>query len=127
MRTYYLATSKIPRAPRRYRGHDFGYWSEASGFLYEKVENFADQSVRLRPRMGLQSGTKNGHGLSLQSLSAPGVILLGRLKGVEQEHFLFENDLLAEHTVRDDLAKAAKRRVDAFIEHTGLLCSRGRA
>ena len=120
-RTVYLATGKMPRAPRRYRGHDIGFWNHESGEIYTKVENLPDQSVRLRPpRMTLLTGAHGGRTMSLQWLGAQGVNLLGRLKGVEAGRLVFEDDLEANILFGEQAYAAITRRIDAFIEQSNL-------
>jgi putative flavoprotein involved in K+ transport len=120
-RTVYLSTCKMPRAPRQYRGHDFGYWNHESGYNYTKVEDLPDQSVRLRPpRMSLQSGVRGGRAISLQRLSAQGAVLLGRLKGFEAGHLVFEDDLEANIQFADQAYTSITQRIDAFIKPSNI-------
>jgi putative flavoprotein involved in K+ transport len=118
-RTVYLATSRVPRLPRRHRGRDTVCWDHESGFQSDKVGDLPDPSMRFSQH-SLLSGTHNGRAMSLQSLSAGGVILLGKLTGFEAGCLIFAEDL--EHNIRhgDQAAATAKQRIDAYIRQAEL-------
>src|SRR5262249_54038384 len=91
-RTVFLATSRVGRLPRRYRGRDIMIWLLESGFLDVRREEVIRLAGRIPPR-GLLGST---HTISLQSLSARGVVLLGRLTGAGDDGRLsFADDLEA--------------------------------
>ncbi|MEK1932967.1 MAG: NAD(P)-binding domain-containing protein [Pararhizobium sp.] len=81
-RSVFLATSRAGRLVRRYRGGDI--FKTLSGFLDLPRQAFLLPSGNLPPR-GLLGAT---HTISLQSLSAQGVVLLGRFMGVEESGLL---------------------------------------
>ncbi len=77
--TVFLATSQVGRARRRYRGRDIMIWLVECGlFDVPRKEVHAIVGPHLRPLFGAL------HTISLQSLSAQGVVLLGRFTGVER-------------------------------------------
>jgi putative flavoprotein involved in K+ transport len=76
-RSVFLATSRAGRLVRRYRGGDIFNWMALSGFLDVQRETPILPSGKLPPRALLGATHTN----TLQSLSAQGVVLLGRFIG----------------------------------------------
>jgi putative flavoprotein involved in K+ transport len=115
-RETYLATSHIGRLPRRYRGHDIAVWMVKAGMFDVPRKDFIDPSGRVaaRPMLGAL------HTISLQSLSAQGVVLLGRFAGVENDQFVFADDLLENIRLGDEVSAQFKVRIDNFIEENGV-------
>ncbi len=115
-RRVFLATSRTGRLVRRYRGGDCFNWLTISGSSDVPRREILLEDGRL-PRRPLLGAT---HTISLQSLSAQGVILLGRFEGVANGNLAF-GDSLDEHMRYADQASAeAKRAIDAYIERAGL-------
>ncbi len=110
-RTVYLATGRVGRVPRRYRGHDIVFWFTRSGLFDVPRKDFIDASGRImgRPLLGA------GRTLSLQSLSAQGVVLLGRLIGIEDGCLTFAADLEENVRFGDEVSKRIKHSIDAYI------------
>jgi putative flavoprotein involved in K+ transport len=115
-RIVYLATCRVGRLPRRYRGRDTIVWAHDTGFADERTEDVTDRSVLTRGR----PQTAPGHTVSLQSLSAQGVVLLGRFIGTEGPQLRFADDLEENIAFADRASTAAKKRIDADIERLGL-------
>jgi putative flavoprotein involved in K+ transport len=116
-RTVFLATGRVGRMPRRYRGHDIVYWLRRSGLFDVPRKDFLDPSGRIlgRPLLGV------GHTVSLQSLSAQGVVLLGRLIGVDGDQRLtFAADLEENIRFGDESSAQFKRHIDAYISQAGI-------
>ncbi|TIL50646.1 MAG: FAD-dependent oxidoreductase, partial [Mesorhizobium sp.] len=67
-RTVFLATSRVGRLPRRYRGRDIMVWLLESGFLDVRREEVIRLAGRIPPR-GVLGSTRT---ISLQALSAQG-------------------------------------------------------
>ncbi len=115
-RTVYLSTCRVGRSPRRYRGRDLIVWSHESGLADVRPEDLADRSVLTRGEPQIAPG----HTISLQSLSARGVVLLGRFATAEGGRLRFANDLAENIRFADHASEEIKRRIDAYIEHNGL-------
>ncbi len=116
-RTVFLATSRTGRLPRRYRGQDIMIWLVQSGFLDVRREQIIQLSGRIPPR-GLLGSV---HTISLQSLSAQGVVLLGRFTGVENgSHLTFADDLEEHIQFADDGSANVKRQIDEYIARAGI-------
>lgn len=112
-RAVFLASGRIGRMPRRYRGRDFVLWMLESGLFDVPRKDFADASGRVasRPLLGAV------HTISLQSLSAMGVVLLGRLAGVEGggARLTVAYDLEENLRLGDKSSARFKRHVDDHI------------
>jgi putative flavoprotein involved in K+ transport len=112
-RKVFLASSRVGRKPRRYRGRDLSLWLEESG-LYDRPRTDEASGLRARPLVGAD------HTISLQSLGAQGVTLLGRFTGVEGGQFCFADNLLENLLFGDQSSAAYKREVDAYILRAGI-------
>ena len=109
-RQVFLATGRNGRVPRRYRGRDIILW------LLENGRYDQPRSVQSgRPLLGAT------HTLSLGSLSALGITLLGRLADVTAAGTLAIADDLASNAAHADTVSAAIRgEIDAYIAREGL-------
>ncbi len=115
-RSVFLATSRTGRLVRRYRGGDTFNWLTISGFLDVHRKEVMLPSGKVPPR-ALLGAT---HTISLQSLSAQGVVLLGRFQGVENGHLMFGDELDEHLRFADEASANVKRFLDQYIERTGL-------
>lgn len=116
-RTVFLSTSRTGRLPRRYRGRDIMIWLVESGFLDVRREQIIQRLGRI-PARGVLGST---HTVSLQSLSAQGIVLLGRFAGVATNGHLAFGDDVEEHIGFADEASAdVKRQIDDFIARAGI-------
>jgi putative flavoprotein involved in K+ transport len=84
-RSVFLATSRTGRLVRNYRRGDTFEWLAISGFLDVPRKDILRASGKPPPR-ALHGAT---HTISLQSLSAQGVVLLGRFQGIDGRHLVF--------------------------------------
>lgn len=111
-RKVFLATSRVGRLPRRYRGRDIMIWLVESGFLDVRREEVIRLAGRIPPR-GVLGAERT---LSLQALSVQGVVLLGRFAGVEDGGVLsFANDLDENIRFADEASANVKRYIDDYI------------
>src|SRR5262249_38045200 len=83
-----LATSRVARAPRRYRGRDVHEWSVELGVYDQPTEQVSDRR-QLREAHPMLSGARGGHTIALQQLARDGVRLLGRLTEVDDTKLRF--------------------------------------
>jgi putative flavoprotein involved in K+ transport len=91
-------------------------WLVQSGFLDVRREQIIQMLGRI-PARGVLGST---HTISLQSLSAQGVVLLGRLTGVEKgRHLLFADDVEENVLFADEASANVKRQIDEFIARAG--------
>ena len=83
-RTVTLAVGEHVRLPRTYRGKDILWWMDTAGVLDEDYNNI-DDIVRARNLPSMQlAGYPDRRMLDLNSLTAIGVRLVGRLVGINQ-------------------------------------------
>ncbi|MER8816292.1 NAD(P)/FAD-dependent oxidoreductase [Mesorhizobium sp. M0563] len=115
-RAVFLATSRNGRWVRRYRGGNILKWLTLSGFLDVPRKELVLPSGKLQAR-ALVGAT---HTISLQSLSAQGVVLLGRFNGMENGNLVFGDELDDHMRFADEVSANAKRLVDEYIERAGL-------
>jgi len=115
-RSVFLATSRAGRLVRRYRGGDIFHWLTQSGFLDVPREELVLPSGKLPPR-ALLGAT---HTISLQSLSAQGVVLLGRFVGIDNGALLFGNEVDEHIRFADESSADAKHYLDRYIARAGL-------
>jgi putative flavoprotein involved in K+ transport len=116
-RTVFLSTSRTGRLPRRYRGRDIMVWLVESGFLDVRREQIIQMVGRI-PARGVLGSTQT---ISLQSLSAQGVVLLGRFTGVQNHgHLTFADDAEEHLRFADEASANVKRQIDEFIARAGI-------
>lgn len=109
-RTVYIASGRNGRIPRRYRNRDIVLWLVDNG-RFGKPRT----SDTGRPLLGAT------HTISLQSLSAQGIAVLGRFTGVaENGEFMFADDLQENVKFGDQVSANIKAEIDAYIDMNGL-------
>ncbi len=89
---------------------------QASGVFDVPRRDLIDEAGKLpaRPLVGA------GWTISLQSLSAQGAVLLGRLEGSEAGCVIFADDVAENLRIGDDASIKVKRHVDDYIARQGL-------
>jgi len=87
-----LACGKAPWGPRRLGGRDLVWWMEASGFLDQPVASLPSPAARLGANP-IATGHGGGHDLSLRTLRAMGVTLVGHYLGYADHRARFAPDL----------------------------------
>jgi putative flavoprotein involved in K+ transport len=116
-RSVFLATSQVGRARRRYRGRDIMIWLVQCGLFDVPRKELVHASGRIAPRplFGAQ------HTISLQSLGAQGVVLLGRFNGIERDGRLsFADDLEDNVRFADEGSARMQRQIDDYIARSGI-------
>jgi putative flavoprotein involved in K+ transport len=113
----FLATGQVGRARRRYRGRDIMIWLVECGVFDVPRKEFIQPSGRIAPRPLFGAL----HTISLQSLSARGVVLLGRFTGVESGGLLsFADDLEENIRFADEASARMQRQIDEYIARAGI-------
>jgi putative flavoprotein involved in K+ transport len=115
-RTVFLSTCRVGRNARSYRGRDILLWLEESGLFDLPRADFTEASGHVLPRPLLGAVRT----ISLQSLSARGVVLLGRFTGVAGSRLGFADDLEANLRFGDETSATIKRQIDDYIARRGL-------
>jgi putative flavoprotein involved in K+ transport len=104
-RQVFLSTGRNGRVPRHYRGRDIFLWLTDTGRMAKPRTTSSGR--------GLIGAT---HTISLQSLSAQGVVMLGRLKDVVADGRVAFDDTLAESAAfGEEMAAMLRREIDDFI------------
>ena len=112
-RAVHLATSRVGRLPRRYRGRDSLEWLAETGALDKRTEDV--EPWRLGATQAQLSGVDGGRTVSYQSLAEAGVTLLGRAEDVVGERMLLAGDLGANTRYADAESLRFKTSVDNFV------------
>lgn len=120
-RETFLAVGAAGRLPRRYRGRDCIAWQRDMGLLDRTADMLADPALRFRGDPHL-TGAGGGRTLSLHTLAANGVTLLGRVAGVEAGGgaLRLHDDLAANVAAADAFAAEFRRSVDAHVAAAGV-------
>jgi putative flavoprotein involved in K+ transport len=117
-----LATSRVPRVPRRYLGRDVHEWAVELGAYDQPAETVTDPAEFTAPHPML-SGAHGGHTVSYQQLARDGVRLLGRLTGAGEGRLRFAPDLPDNMQYADAGAAGFRRMVDDYVARTGIVAA----
>lgn len=110
-----LSVSRHRRAPRRYRGHDHIWWWIETGMDQTPVERRpADRSPLVH------TGAYGGQSIDFREFAAQGMVLTGKLVGVEDGVARFADDLIANIAHGDAACAAFMDFVDAHIARKGM-------
>src|SRR5262249_37899633 len=118
-RKVYLAVGRAGRTPRRYRGKDANWWFERMGSYDRKVSELPAPKAKFSGKPHI-SGTKGGHTINLHQFARDGVVLLGRLAGVEDGIGRLAGDLHDNLAAADRAEAEFVRSVDAYVARTGM-------
>ena len=119
-RTVYLCTSAVGRLRRRYRGRETMEWLVEGGFYDVPLDRLPDPQVRFA-RQPITSGVgRLGHTVSLQSLAAQGVVLLGRPTAIEGDRLLLDDTLGANIDFGDRKSTEFNLATDDIIRTAGI-------
>ena len=89
-----ISTGQHLRVPRRYRGRDIMWWLDRAGMLDATAESVFDlEASRETPSFQLV-GRPDHATLDLERLRRAGVIVTGRLTGIDGRRLLFDDDLV---------------------------------
>jgi putative flavoprotein involved in K+ transport len=117
-RQVFLATSKVARVPRRYRGRDAHDWAQVLG-SHDRTTDEVEARERAAANP-LLSGAGGGHTVALQQLAREGVVLLGRLIDADDSVLRFADDLSENLHFGDEQANAFRQTIDRYVERLGL-------
>jgi putative flavoprotein involved in K+ transport len=115
-RKVFLATSRNGRIPLRYRGRHMAIWAVESGALDVRREQLLSPSGTV-PARSLQGALET---LSLQSLSALGVVLLGKLEAAQGTVLSFAANVEEHIRFADEASAGLRNKVDDYIEREGI-------
>lgn len=119
-RTVYLCTSKVGRAPRRYRGQDILKWWIDTKFIDVTFASLEDKSISRAAQPQFSGLGRYGHTVSLQQLARQGVVILGRMLDVEAGTLVLGVEAAAHVRFADESSQMWKNRIDAHLEKGGI-------
>ncbi len=118
-RRVHLAVGSAPRAARRYRGHDTITWLEQMGHYARSAAELGNSRGHDRANHYM-TGRAPAHDIDLRAFAVEGMVLHGRLLGVDGSRLTFADDLAANLDHADAVADSIKDSIDGFIEARGL-------
>lgn len=126
-REVWLSTGRCGRAPRRYRGHDFFFWTrqlasrgDEFGTLLPTVDQLPDRRLRFACNPHL-SGHNGGHDTNLRQMAMDGLRLAGRFVAADGERATFAPDLSDNLAFADHWFDERVRELfDTFAERAGV-------
>ncbi len=118
-RTVYLCVGSAGRAPRRYRGKDVFEWLNITGFFDRTVDMLPSPRAKFAAVPHL-SGQGGGHTLNLHQFARDGVVLLGRIQGVQDSTIKLAPDLKENLTRIDKFEAELVKMIDDYIERNRL-------
>jgi putative flavoprotein involved in K+ transport len=118
-RRVYLALGRCEWLPRRYRGRDLTAWHEATGFSAQPVQSLPNLAARLGC-LPMLAASDTGEDLTPYTLLEEGVVLTGRLTGVDGTRLRFADDLAVTLAAGNAFFESIKTRIDAYIERGGI-------
>lgn len=120
-----LAVGRHTRLPRRYRGRDILWWMDRMGVLSESIDQVFDIDVsRRQPSLQLV-GRPDHQSIGLVDLQRRGVQIVGRAIDTDDAHVTFDDDLVATTVAADVKLASLLKRIDQFVETTGLTAEVG--
>jgi putative flavoprotein involved in K+ transport len=110
-----LATSTVPRVPRRYRGRDIMEWARDFGMLDQPTAEI-DPAEQMLPQI-LVAG---GESLSIQSAAREGVEVLGRVAAADGSRVRFSGDAVEHAAFADASWDKLRGTIDGVIAQAGI-------
>lgn len=118
-REVYLATSKVGRLPRRYRGKDGMWWAIKLGIVSQTVDELDSPAERFAPNPQI-SGKDGGQDINLYQFARDGITLLGHLEDIQGQKAILAEDLYENLAAGDKQATQFRKGVDKYVSETGL-------
>lgn len=119
-RKVYLSTSKVPRAPRRYRGKDMVYWFIKTGFWDVTPKDVTDPQIFQTRNPQISGVGFRGHTVSLQWLHKKGVEILGRFDNANGNTVYLQPNAADHVKLADEFSNKFKAMVDEAIEKNSM-------
>jgi putative flavoprotein involved in K+ transport len=114
-RRVFMATSRVPRGPRRYRGWDILEWLVPAGYFDVRTQDIRDPADLRTPVLILSGVGRYGHSVSLQWLASRGATLLGHLRDVDSTTIHLDRDVADNIRWADARSAEIRGRIDAWI------------
>jgi putative flavoprotein involved in K+ transport len=120
-RHVYLSTSKVGRAPRRYRGRDILEWWVDMKFLDVPFSSLEDKSISRAPQPQVSGLGRHGHTVSLQHMARQGAVILGRVLDVQGNTLILGDEAAGHVRFADAFSQRLKDEVDRQLARAGLI------
>ena len=114
-RKVFVSTSKVARAPRRYRGKDVMEWMSLSGFMDQRTEDVTDPQVFRMKQPQVSGVGPKGKTVSLQSLAAKGAMILGKIFRVDGALVHFQPNAADHVRFGDGFSQVMKGMIEEYI------------
>jgi putative flavoprotein involved in K+ transport len=115
-----LAVGNHTRMPRLYRGMDIFWWLERIGSLDRTIDELPDQHASHHEPSLQLVGRPDHRNLDLGTLQQLGVVVTGRLTGIDGHHARFAPDLTGTVARANARLRRVLDAIDAHIDATGL-------
>ena len=115
-----IAVGTHTRLPRRYRGMDIMWWLEQLGALDRTVDEVRDLEKARRDPSSQLTGSYGGRGIDLAALNDLGVVITGRLTGIDGHRVSFASDLPATTMAADQRLRSTITKIDNHVASAGL-------
>jgi putative flavoprotein involved in K+ transport len=112
-----LAVGSHTRLPRRYRGMDIMWWLEQLGALDRTIDEVGDPRRARREPSAQLMGDRD---LDLQRVSELGVVVAGRLDGMDGHRAIFRDDLQLTTTAAESRLRRTLCAIDQYVATTKL-------
>jgi len=106
--------------PRRYRGKDVNWWSNALGLYDRTVGELKSPRERFDSKPHI-SGTKGGHTINLHQFARDGVILVGRVMELDNTKVRLARDLHKNLAAGDQFEANVAAKIDRYVEEHGVV------
>jgi putative flavoprotein involved in K+ transport len=120
-RQVFLSTSKVGRAPRRYRGRDIVEWLLLTGYFDVKASDLPYQQIRLERQPQISGTGTRGHTLSLQSLAKKGAVILGKIENAGIDNIYLQPNAAENVRFADAVSAKIKNLVNEYIMSSGII------
>lgn len=114
-RKVFLSVGRHRRMPRRYRGKDLIWWLGALGLDQTPVEKRGPEKA-----LPLITGAYGGHTIDFREFAADGLVLLGRVIGIQGNVISVAPDLPGSLAHGDATYTSFLNLVDDYVERHGL-------
>jgi putative flavoprotein involved in K+ transport len=116
-RHVYLSVGRHHKIPRRYRGRDLLWWLEAFGWFDIPTGELPEW---LRPQRFLITGMRGGYDIDLRRSATRGMVLLGHLAAVTDDHLRFEPNLEENLSNAEQMFRRFISTADAYATSNSL-------
>ena len=114
-REVYLCTSKVGRAPRRYRGREIMEWWVETKFWDVTYASLEDKSIALAAQPQISGVGRYGHTVSLQHMAKQGAVILGRLQDVSSGTLILGDEAASHVRHADEFSQRIKDNIDRYL------------